>query len=144
VVVLFDPRRDVAVLFVSGYRAAGLPVGSAARGTDGAVIGYPGGGSETVTPAVVDGRVLVESRDIYNDPSTFTREIYVMQARVRPGNSGGPLIDLQGHVLGVVFATSAADPTQAYALTDDEIASDISDARSHPSPKDTSQYACAA
>ncbi|MEO9008218.1 MAG: MarP family serine protease [Candidatus Dormibacter sp.] len=143
-VVLFDPRIDVAVLYAPDFRSTGLVFGSASRGTEGAVIGYPGGASETVAPAVVDGKVLVESRDIYNDPSTFTREIYVMQARVRPGNSGGPLVDLQGHVLGMVFATSAGDPTQAYALTDDEIATDISEARSHPTPKDTSQYACAA
>ncbi len=143
-VVLFDPRRDVAILYAPDYRASAFIFDSAARGTTGAVIGYPGGGPETVLPAVVDGQIVAESRDIYNNPDTFTRGIYVIQARVRPGNSGGPLIDLQGHVLGVVFATSAADPTQAYALTSDEIASDISDAQSHPSPKDTSKYACAA
>ncbi len=143
-VVLFDPRRDVAILYAPDYRAPAFTFGTAGRGATGAVIGYPGGGPETVAPAVVDGQIVAESRDIYNDPDTFTRGIYVIQARVRPGNSGGPLVDLQGHVLGVVFATSAADPTQAYALTAAEIASDISDAQSHPSTKDTSQYACAA
>jgi hypothetical protein len=143
-VVLFDPRRDVAILYAPAYRAPAFTFSDAARGTTGAVIGYPGGGPETVAPAAVDGEIVAESRDIYNDPDTFTRGIYVIQARVRPGNSGGPLVDLQGHVLGVVFATSAADPTQAYALTAAEIAPDISDALSHPSPKDTSQYACAA
>ena len=143
-VVLFDPRRDVAVLYVPDYRAPALTPSNAARGTEGAVIGYPGGGPESVAPAVVDGQIVAESRDIYNNPDTFTRDIYVVQARVRPGNSGGPLVDLQGRVLGVVFATSAADPNQAYALTDDEIASDVSEARAHPSPKDTSQFACAA
>jgi S1-C subfamily serine protease len=143
-VVLFDPRRDVAILYVPEYRVTALTFADAARGTTGAVIGYPGGGPETVAPAVVDGQILAESRDIYNNPDTFTRGIYVIQAKVRPGNSGGPLIDLQGHVLGVVFATSAADPTQAYALTAAEIAPDISEAQSHASPKDTSQFACAA
>jgi len=143
-VVLFDPRRDVAILYAPDYRAPAFTFGTAGRGTTGAVIGYPGGGPETVSPAVVDGLIVAESRDIYNDPDTFTRGIYVIQARVRPGNSGGPLVDLQGHVLGVVFATSAADPTQAYALTAAEIAPDISDAQSHPSTKDTSQFACAA
>jgi S1-C subfamily serine protease len=143
-VVLFDPRRDVAVLYAPDYRAPALTFGGAARGTTAAVIGYPGGGAETVAPAVVDGQIPATSRDIYNNPDTFTRGIYVIQARVRPGNSGGPLIDLQGHVLGVVFATSATDPTQAYALTATEIAPDISAAQSHPTPKDTTQFACAA
>ena len=142
-VVLFDPERDVAVLSVPGFSAAALPLGPADRGTQGAVIGYPGGGPERAVPAVVDGSVAAEGRDIYNR-NLITRQVYVMQASVHPGNSGGPLVDLQGRVLGLVFATSASNPDQAYALTDDEIRPDIRDAQANPSPKDTSQYACAA
>jgi S1-C subfamily serine protease len=54
-VVFFDPERDVAVLYAPGYRDAPLSFGSASRGTAGAVIGYPGGGAEQTSPAVVDG-----------------------------------------------------------------------------------------
>jgi S1-C subfamily serine protease len=142
-VIYFDPEKDVAVLYAPEYRAAPLILGPADRGTQGAVIGYPGGGPEQISPAVVDGKVSADGRDIYNS-SLITREIYVMQSRVRPGDSGGPLVDLQGRVLGLVFATSAGDPNQAYALTDNEIAADIRDAQANPSPKDTSRYACAA
>ncbi len=142
-VVLFDPERDVAVLYVPGYSVAGLTFGSARRGTEGAVIGYPGGLSEKVVAAVVDGSVAAQGRDIYNQ-NLVTRQIFVLQASVHPGNSGGPLIDMQGHVLGMVFATSASDPNQAYALTDDEIAPDIRDAEANPTPRDTSHYECAA
>jgi S1-C subfamily serine protease len=142
-VVFFDPEKDVAVLSVPDYTGSGLTFGPAERGTKAAVIGYPGGGPEKVVPAVVDGTMEAEGRDIYNE-NLITRQIYVMQASVRPGNSGGPLVDLEGRVLGIVFATSAGDPNQAYALTDDEIAADIRSAQTNPSPKDTSQYACAA
>ncbi len=142
-VVYFDPERDVAVLYSPEFTAEGLTFGPAERGTAAAVIGYPGGGPEKVVPAVVDGAVAAEGRDIYNQ-NLVTREIFVMQASVHPGNSGGPLVDLQGRVLGIVFATSAGDPSQAYALTDQEIASDVRDAQANPSPRDTSRLECAA
>jgi S1-C subfamily serine protease len=92
---------------------------------------------------VVNGAVSAEGRDIYNQ-NLVTRQVFVLQASVHPGNSGGPLIDLQGHVLGMVFATSASNPNQAYALTDDEINPDIRAAQSSQAPKDTSVYRCAA
>jgi len=142
-VVYFDPERDVAVLYAPAYTAPGVIFGPGGRGTEGAVIGYPGGGPEKTVPAVVDGSISATGRDIYNE-NLVTRQIFVLQASVHPGNSGGPLIDLQGRVLGVVFATSASDPNQAYALTDDEIASDVRDAEANPQVKDTSRYDCAA
>jgi S1-C subfamily serine protease len=142
-VVFFDPERDIAVLYVPGFNEAGLTFAPADRGTQGAVIGYPGGGPEKTVPAVVDGAVDAQGRDIYNQ-NLVTRRIYVIQASVHPGNSGGPLVDLEGRVLGVVFATSASDANQAYALTKDEIDSDIRDAQANPSPRDTSHYDCAA
>jgi S1-C subfamily serine protease len=142
-VVYFDPERDVAVLYVAELKTAPLAFGPASRGTKGAVIGYPGGGPEKVSPAIVDGRITAEGRDIYNS-SLVTRQIFVIEAGVRPGNSGGPLVDTEGRVLGMVFATSASTPNQAYALTDDEIDADFRYAVAHPSPRDTSGYACAA
>jgi S1-C subfamily serine protease len=142
-VVYFDSDRDVALLYVPDYINAVLDLGPAERGTQGAVIGYPGGGPESEQPAVVDGAIEAAGRDIYNQ-KPVTREIYVIQARVRPGNSGGPLVDLQGRVLGIVFATSASQPDQAYALTDDEITTAEQKAHSPQSPIDTSHLECAA
>jgi S1-C subfamily serine protease len=127
---------------VPDLTAAALGFAPASRGTDAAVIGYPGGGPEKTVPAVIDGAVEAEGRDIYST-NPVTRQVFVIQGTVRPGNSGGPLVDLQGQVLGIVFATSASDPNQAYALTDDEIASDLQDVNGRH-PIDTSRYACAA
>ncbi|MCU1537997.1 MAG: Colicin production protein, partial [Humibacillus sp.] len=45
------------------------------------------------------------------------REIYSLATTVQPGNSGGPLLDSQGHVVGVIFAKSLEDAGTGYALT---------------------------
>jgi len=142
-VVYFDPDRDVALLYVPDYASAALSLAPAERGTKGAVIGYPGGGGESVQPAVVDGAVPAQGRDIYNQ-KPVTREIFVITAQVRPGNSGGPLVDLEGRVLGIIFATSASEPDQAYALTDGEITTAQQKVHGSQAPIDTSHLQCAA
>jgi S1-C subfamily serine protease len=123
-VVLFDPERDVSILYVPGLRLPVLAQAGGGRGTTGATIGYPGGGDETVAAAAVRARVPAEGRDIYGD-SQVTREIYVLSANIHPGNSGGPLVDAAGRVLGVVFANSTSNPSEGYALTDAEVNPDI-------------------
>jgi len=111
-------------------------------GTLGAVIGYPGGGSEETQPAVVDGAITAQGRDIYNQ-SLVRREVFVIQSVVKPGNSGGPLVDLAGHVLGIVFAASSTDPGQAFALTNAEVQPDVQLARGRTAPIATQNYQCA-
>jgi S1-C subfamily serine protease len=49
------------------------------------------------------------------------RQVYVLNARVRQGDSGGPVVDLDGRDLGVVFAASTASDTTSYTLTDGEL-----------------------
>jgi S1-C subfamily serine protease len=124
-VVLFDPKLDVAVLRVAASPPA-LPLmdNEAPRGARGAVVGYPGGGDLRGVKAA-NRRVLhAVGRDIYGN-GTVVRDIYELQAIVRPGNSGGPFITVDGQVAGLVFAASTTDPDIGYAITSTELRPDI-------------------
>jgi S1-C subfamily serine protease len=123
-VVLFDPNTDVAVLDVPGLARASLAFhGPVATGASAEVIGYPENGPFTATAARVAARQLITGPNIYSD-ATVTRQIYVLRATVRPGNSGGPLLAPNGKVNGVVFATSTTDPSTGYALTAHQVSAD--------------------
>jgi S1-C subfamily serine protease len=121
--VLFDPRVDIAVLRVSTTPGSPLPIDQSeeGRGTQGAVLGFPGGGSLEFGPAAIRQELDAQGRDIYGK-SVITREVYELQAIVRPGNSGGPFVLLNGRVGGVVFAASTTDQRVGYALTSRQIA----------------------
>jgi len=125
-VVRFDPDLDFAVLRTTGLAAAPLPLATTtvSRGTVGAVLGYPGGGSFTVSPAAVLQRQTAVGRNIY-DSGLIHRDIYTLQAIVRPGNSGGPLVTPDGTVIGVVFAMSTVNGSVGYALTSSEVLPDL-------------------
>lgn len=135
-VVLFDPNRDVAIVRVPGLGLTALVPAPARRGTQGAAIGYPGGGPEVVAAAVVDAGVRAQGRDIYGD-QLVTRQIWIIEASIHPGDSGGPLVDTEGHVIGVIFAASTSQPGQAYALTNAETQPDIDLAQGRQAPAGT-------
>jgi S1-C subfamily serine protease len=123
-VVLYDPDRDIAVLSVPGLDVSPLVFAARAKTGDGAiVVGYPQDGPFRADAARVRGIQAAKGPDIYQR-KTVVREIYALRARVRPGNSGGPLVSPGGKVYGVVFAAAADDPQTGYALTANEVASD--------------------
>lgn len=120
--VVIDPDRDLAVLAVPGLDATPLPLGEELPAAAQAyVAGYPENGPYDVQPARVRQTLDATGFDIY-ERDTVTREIYAVRSLVRPGNSGGPLLDVDGSVVGVVFARSTTDAETGYALTLDELA----------------------
>jgi S1-C subfamily serine protease len=123
-VVLFDPRRDVAVLYAPKLNAPALRfAGHAPAGSDAIVAGYPLSQPFTAVAARVGDELAPHIPDIYLT-ATVTRDIYWIRAMVEPGNSGGPLLAPNGTVYGMVFAASAEQPGYAVALTTSELMPD--------------------
>lgn len=122
-VVVFDPDRDIAVLAVPGLDVPALDFASrpAPQGTPAVVVGYPQDGPYTVRSARVRTTTTVRGTNIYGN-GDIRREIYSVRAVVRSGNSGGPMLDYDGRVLGMVFATALDSPDTGFVLTDGEIA----------------------
>ena len=75
-------------------------------------------------PAAVSGTESARGYNIYGD-TLVTREIEVLAARVIPGNSGGPIVNDSGQIIGVVFAASTNDPNVGYALTIPQVYPDL-------------------
>ena len=116
-IVYFDPVLDLAIIAVPGLTADPLPLGgSLPAGTDAAVQGYPFGGPFTSGAARVMKVGTAQVDDIYGT-STHPREVYTLAADVRQGNSGGPVLTLDGTVAGVVFARSADTASVGFAMT---------------------------
>ncbi|MFE5408033.1 MarP family serine protease [Microbacterium sp. NPDC056569] len=116
-IVYFDPVDDLAVIAVDDLGASALPVSpTLAAGAAAVVQGFPYGGPFTMVPASVQSVGTANVPDVY-DSSWNPREIYSLQAVVRPGNSGGPLLTGDGEVAGVVFARAEDDESVGYAMT---------------------------
>lgn len=140
-VVYFDPVDDLAVIAVPGLSAPPIGIGdTVAAGTTMAFEGYPFGGPFASGPADVISVTSPTIADIYGrNPSP--REVYTLAAEVREGNSGGPLLTLDGRVAGIVFARSSDNDQVGYAMTMAELAPVATEAATLAEP--VSSGACA-
>jgi hypothetical protein len=127
--VLFDPALDVAVLQVPGLGvpALGLETAIVPTGTKGAIVGFPGGGPRTATPAGVAAALTAQGRDVYGG-TLVDRPIYAVTTSVRPGNSGSPVV-VGGEAVGMIFSRSLTQSGLAYALRASALAPEIARAR---------------
>lgn len=136
-VVYFDPVDDLAVIEIDGLDAAALAVIPPLEAGDAAVVqGYPYGGPFASGAARVLSVNPAPVPDIYGDASA-SREIYALQARVVPGNSGGPLLSEQGEVAGVVFARADDGSELGYAMTTTELLPVLAQADAYEDPVST-------
>ena len=121
-VVFLDPDTDVAVLDAAELTATPLPIAeqSPVLGDEAVIAGYPNGGGLDTASARVRSTSRLLGLDIYGQQEVL-RTVIAIRGDVQPGNSGGPLLDPQGQVLGLIFAASLTDLETGYALTPAEL-----------------------
>jgi S1-C subfamily serine protease len=114
--VAFVPRDDIAVLRVSGLDARPLPLAPDPKaGASGAILGFPLDGPFDVRPGRLGVTRDVVSQDAYGQ-GPVRRRIASLRGAVRPGNSGGPMVDGAGRVLTTVFAATTRGPRGGYGV----------------------------
>ncbi len=119
-VVGFDAARDLAAIRIPGLGLEPLPWTTPLAGTDAATFGHPGGASLRVAPTVVADVLRARGRDLY-DASETMREVLVLAVSLRLGDSGAPVVNTDGFVVGVAFAVAPDGDETAYAVTTAEV-----------------------
>ncbi len=106
-VVAFDTRRDLAALKVEAYNLPALELGDSTELQAGEwvfALGHPWGVAGAVSSGVaIDGGAEVQGQVV------AAREWLPVNLRLRPGNSGGPLVDVQGRLLGVTAVMAGSE-----------------------------------
>ena len=115
-VIAFDPRNDIAVLRAPGLGGRPLPMARSARtGISAAILGFPGNGPYDVRAGRLGPTRRAATQDAYGR-GPVRRTLTTLRGRVRPGNSGGPMVDGAGRVVATVFAASRARRDGGYGV----------------------------
>ena len=107
-VVGWDRRNDLALLRVRATGLAALPLGDSdalKAGEDVVAIGNPMGLEHSVVRGVVSARREIEGVDMIQ-----------VAIPIEPGNSGGPLIDFNGRVQGIIALKSLMTANLGFAV----------------------------
>lgn len=114
--VYFDATEDIAVLHVANLPVSALNIGGTMpAGSDVVFMGYPKGGPFQSRPATVQGLGYTQTIDAETGSANPSRLVYQLAAQVEQGNSGGPVLDEHGNVVGIIFA-KATEGQVGYAI----------------------------
>jgi S1-C subfamily serine protease len=129
-VIAMDRKKDIAIIFVPGLTGEKLTfIGPVTPNEVGFVVGYPNGGKLRTSAVLVSAEFESLGTDIDGNGEA-RRAVIVFGGDVKPGNSGGPLLNDQGQVLGVVFAADEQNKNTGYALAPSEVSKLISETTS--------------
>ena len=110
-----DASLDVAVLKAEGSGYSAMPMGDSDESRVGElaiVIGNPAGAGENLVGSVTVGYVSAVDRELLFNGS---RQKFIQtDAAVNPGNSGGPMVNADGKVIGMITLKSLVSSVDAY------------------------------
>ncbi len=126
-VVYRDPNNDVAVLKVPGKNYQFASLGQSSKIKIGEIVlglGNNFGENLSVSEGQISGlhKTLLANGD---QPQNLT-DIIQTTAQLYPGDSGGPLFDLNGNVIGINVATADQRPDTSFSIPIDDVKSEVS------------------
>lgn len=126
-IVAYDPNKDLAVLEVDGARFTPLKLfgGTFKDGTDVVALGYPGNVDRLTDASVIEPQAAVRAGGNFSNMSEIRGvDVMLHTAQIAHGNSGGPLVDSCGRVLGVntyVTENNQGDSSFGFAVSGSEL-----------------------
>ncbi len=129
--IAYDPTDDLSLLRVRGLELPSLRLASEVpSGRSGAILGFPENGPFDAEAGRVGRTQTVTTQDAYGR-GPVSRLLTPLRGLVRPGNSGGPLVDASGRVLTTVFAATVGRGRHGgYGVANETVAELLSHARS--------------
>ena len=103
-----DRKLDLALIRIDAKGLAALPLGdsdAAREGQSVVAIGNPQGLEHSVVSGVVSGRREIDDRSMIQ-----------LAIPIEEGNSGGPMVDRRGRVLGILTMKSVVTPNLGFAV----------------------------
>lgn len=121
--IAFNPNVDIAILRVPGLSLPSLSLANnPSAGSSGAILGYPEDGPFEALPGRIGTTQTIITDNAYGQ-GPVSRLLTPLRGLVRPGNSGGPVVSSDGHVLTTVFAsTTSKGPPGGYGVANATVA----------------------